>query len=249
MSSNIKPNVEEHFDDYASTGRWQALLREKVDSNNFPYIIRFDWYKDIMNTLLPDSVLDVGCGSGDFVTIVPNSISRYKGMDISEQMLVATKDIIDKLPQAEQEKYSLVQSSFETYEDSQDYDFILASGFLEYFVELKPIIEKLYQLTSDNGHLAIQVPNREFFRWKGIALAKENDKGFSHHRISGSECDQLMAEAGYTKVQGDYINHYYYPYKRIFPKLHIIFDKLLSPYTPVSFSRKRASMYCGVYKK
>ena len=164
-------------------------------------------------------------------------------------MVLAARKIIKTLPEIHHKKFTVEQSSFLDYQDQSNFDLVLASGFLEYFKHLQPIADHLFKLTAVGGFLAIQVPNREFFRWNGVALAEEKDKGFYHHRISGEECDELMHNSGFEKSYGNYINHFYSPYGRFFPRLHVFLDKHLRKITPRETSRKKASMYCGVYKK
>jgi SAM-dependent methyltransferase len=243
------PNVKEHFDAYAETGRWQSLYSKNVSAKNFPFIVRLKWYRDVIQILAPKTVLDIGCGSGDFISIIPDSTELYRGVDLSEHMVIATQKIIAQLPEDRRIRFSAEQSDFKSYQGKDHFDFILASGFLEYFDDLQPVVNRLYELTAVGGYLAIQVPNREFFRWNGISLIEEKNKSFKHYRISGDECDALMVEAGYEKIQGDYINHFYYRYTSTFPRLHIFLDRVLRKITPRAISRIRSSMYCGVYKR
>jgi SAM-dependent methyltransferase len=248
MNSN-NPSVEQYFDDYAETGSWQSLYSNKVSKKNFNFIIRLNWYREVISTLLPKSVLDIGCGSGDFISIIPNSTELYRGVDLSEQMVVATQKIIAQLPKDRQKHFLAEKSDIKNYQGKDNFDFVLASGFLEYFDDLQPVVNRLYELTAVNGYLAIQVPNREFFRWKGISRVEEKNKGFKHHRISADECDALMKAAGYEKIQGDFINHFYYRFTSAFPRLHIVLDRVLRKVTPKALSCVRSSMYCGVYKR
>lgn len=247
MNDSRRPGVEEHFDDYARTGRWQALY-QGINRKNFPFLLRLHWYRDRLRERAPASVLDIGCGSGDFIGALPRGTRRYLGLDLSAKMVDATRAVIAQLPAGRRGNFDAVQASFLEYAGKERFQFVIASGLIEYFEELPPVVARFADAIEPDGCVAVQVPNREFFRWQGVALADEQDKGFRHHRISGEECDRLMRDAGYDKLRGDYINHFYWRFSGRLPRLHILLDKLLRGVTPRAVSRRRASMYCGLYR-
>ena len=60
---------------------------KNINSNNFPFFLRIKWFEKIINKISPDNILDVGCGSGDFIPIIPTTISSYLGIDLSMSMI------------------------------------------------------------------------------------------------------------------------------------------------------------------
>lgn len=251
MTANNKHTefVKNHFETYASTGKWQSLYSKNINSNNFPFFLRIKWFEKIINKISPDNILDVGCGSGDFIPIIPTTISSYLGIDLSMSMIKSANIIIKEFPKNIQKKFQAHQTEFMSFNPKKKYDFILSSGFLEYFENLKEVCQKLYKLNNKNSYLAIQVPNREFYRWKGISLEKKSDKGFAHYRISKEECDEILKSVGYKKISGEYINVFFFNYSHKFPRLHVLLNRLLNNLFSDNFLKRRSSMYCGLYKK
>ena len=241
--------VKDHFETYASTGRWQSLYSKNINSNNFSFYLRLKWFEKIVLTNIPINILDVGCGSGDFIPIIPHSINSYLGIDLSKNMIKSADDIVKKLPQKVQKKFHVKHAEFMNFKSKNKFDFILSSGFLEYFKNLKEVCLNLYNLNNKGGYLAIQVPNREFFRWKGISLEKKIDKGFAHYRLSDKECDQILESVGYRKISGEYVNIFFFKYCHKFPKLHVFLNFFLQNLFSKNYLKKRSSMYCALYKK
>ena len=90
-------------------------------------------------------------------------------MDFSKEMIISARKRFDAV---KGENDSSVDVSFEqadilTYAPDITFDFIIASGLTEYFEEIKLVFEKFYELTRPGGVVAVQTPNRNFFRWHG----------------------------------------------------------------------------------
>jgi SAM-dependent methyltransferase len=249
MKSDNEKAVEEHFDGYAASHKWQDLYEKELNKDNVAFALRLDAYADLIRELQPGSVLDLGCGSGDYLPVIPAQ-TRYHGVDISAVMIRSVQEKIDQLPPERRAHTSCEVAAISEMSANTAYDFILASGFVEYFDDVAPIVEKMAALTNREGYVATQVPNRLYYKFEGVRHWQSEGKAFRHHRMTREECDEIHADVGLEKVRGFYFDHLYFPKSRKwFPKLHYILDSRFAKLTPENFSRKFATGYLGLYRK
>jgi ubiquinone/menaquinone biosynthesis C-methylase UbiE len=106
-------------------------------------------------SLAGQSVVDLGCGFGDFYEFLCSSDmtpSKYVGIDISDEMLKVAKEIHSEIPGVTFINRPLMDSTQETY------DFAVASGSLNYNLKvdmdlyLKDFLE-VYKLRVRKGLL------------------------------------------------------------------------------------------------
>lgn len=242
--------VKAHFDQYAASHRWQNLYERSLNKDNVSFALRLDAYADLLRELRPASVLDLGCGSGDYLVAMPSDRTRYHGVDISPEMIQSLKDKIAGLPEARRAVTTAEVVAISEMDVAQKYDFLLASGFVEYFEDMEPIVRKMAELTTPGGYVATQVPNRLYRKHKGLRYWSSPDKNFRHHRLTGEELDEVHAKAGLQKVRGFYIDHEYFPKSRkLSPRLFRALNRRFTYSTPEWFSRRYASGYIGLYRK
>lgn len=242
--------VKSHFDDYARRGEWQALYLESGTNFSVPFQLRFEKFAEFLRESSPVSVLDAGCGSGDFVTAIPDTVRKYRGVDFSEQMIISARARFEANTNGQRRcDIRFDAGDILAYSPGETFDFVLASGLTEYFDEIEPVISKLFSLTSRGGFAAIQTPNRNFFRWKGQHKILSGGKGFAHHRLSYDELDALAIKVGFLKVRGSFVNHVLVPYSHKVPILHRTLDRLIGQRLPEGLAERRASMYVGLYTK
>ena len=241
--------VKSHFDEYARRGEWQSFYLKSGANFSVPFQLRFEKFSEFLSQVAPKSVLDAGCGSGDFVAVMPNTVEIYRGIDLSEQMINSARDRFE----ADGNERKPFKISFDAvdilaYSPGETFDFVLASGLTEYFDDIEAVFSKLYALTTNGGFAAVQTPNRNFFRWKGQHKVLSADKGFAHHRLSYDELDALAERVGFRKVGGAFVNHVLIPYSLKMPLLHRMLDSI-GQRLPNQVAEKRASMYVGFYVK
>jgi len=249
MNIEVNENIQQHFDEYAITHEWQSYYEKGLNSGNCNFHLRFNAYKRIVEQYSPETLLDLGCGSGDFLSLCINSETMYHGVDFSKEMIASVNQKIQKLPEEVKKRFSCEQGTVESMKNDVQYDFVLASGLLEYFEDLKPVATIMHQSTKSGGLLAVQVPNSEYYRWHNKEQKINEKKNFLHHRITKDECDSLFTSLGYRLVKGHFVNHIYFPLSLKFPKLYVFLSDFLGPVTPEFISRRFASMYIGVYQK
>lgn len=250
MSESLTKLVEKHFDQYASNTKWQSYYKLNNKSFNYAFKLRQDCFRNFMDKVQPTSVLDVGCGSGDFLMDLPSSVKTYHGFDLSREMIEASNNLyVNQLkPSLKSLDVKFTVAQVQSFTPEIKFDFVIASGLTEYFDDIQQVVCKLSSFVASGAYVAIQTPNRKFFRWKGQHKIFSKEKSFSHHRLSCDELDNMATEAGLTKITGCFVSY-------SVPKLinnqftqrlinRIAKTNILNP-----FSEKLASMYIALYRK
>ena len=240
-------NIRDHFDQYARTGAWQSSYSGAINTTSAGYLLRRDCYADLLSSLQPTSVVDVGCGSGDYLDVLPNTVKSYLGLDFSREMVVAAQKKADESGQSAKRQVSFLQADVLAINLGRQFDFVIASGLIEYFEDIGAAAAGLSKLIKPGGHIAVQTPNRNFYRWRGLHYQPSPGKSFQHHRISFEECDSYFVGAGLRKVAGIFFSHNYFPTAERFPRLYMMMCKRLRGATPRPLSAKIARNYLGVY--
>ena len=137
MSQNIFDN-EAFFENYRS-------IRNKVDNYN-------DMLEQpAMKMLLPDlkdkTVLDMGCGFGrNCMDFVQRGAKKVTGIDISENMLAVAKT------ENADENIKYMRLDIENIDKlNLKFDFIYSSLAIHYIADFNSLIEKIYNILSDDG--------------------------------------------------------------------------------------------------
>lgn len=94
-------------------------------------------------------VLDVGCGSGNFLQALPEDVNKI-GVDID-------KNSID-IAQEHNKDIKFICSDFESLDFDDDIDLITMYHVLEHLSSPKKVLERLNTLSNDNTKLMIEVP-------------------------------------------------------------------------------------------
>ena len=144
MVSTHKDLLRTHFDSYART--WHDRLTNHV------YAMRYRAVERMVGTRPFDSVLDVGCGTGDFAQLFDPARTRYLGIDISEQMIAESR----RLFPAHQFKVA-DGDAIEAADESVD--LVLSIGVLEYLPDPVNHLKELARVTKPGGSIVITVPN------------------------------------------------------------------------------------------
>ena len=120
--------------------------------------------KKLLNKLSPQkkTLLDVGCGTGEFLEVMKNHGWTVAGMETAKE----AKDIASK-------------EGIEVFDDlvniKSKFDIITMWHVLEHIHDVPAIMDNLYRLLSDDGFLIIAVPNidsidAKFYKDNWIAL-------------------------------------------------------------------------------
>ncbi len=128
-------------------------------------------FRNILKNISGDnlSVLDIGGGIGDLLSLVKASDSRIKETHVVDFAESARKA-------AERQGHVFHSQRIEDYKAGRNFDLILLINLLEHVSDPRLIMEKLREIVSPRGLIVIKTPNidtvdRYFFRnhnWGGL---------------------------------------------------------------------------------
>ena len=138
------------------------------------------WYKFLKTYMkTKGEVLDLGCGTGEFIYRLLKDDFAVTGVDISEGMLeMAEKKIKSK--NLKNNDYKLVKADIVNYEHNNEADYIMCNfdtvNYFENKTEFKKFISKSYKNLKKGGYLIFDIVTEEIFEEifeNGIFLDEE----------------------------------------------------------------------------
>ncbi|NEO76804.1 non-ribosomal peptide synthetase [Moorena sp. SIO4G3] len=146
FNEQIKNGESEITDPFFNISGW----RSSYDNQLIPVEQMRIWAGDIVTQILaqkPESVWEIGCGTGMLLFQIAPQTQKYLGTDISNISLEYTKQQIEQEP----DKYSHVSLAQKRAEDMADvapnsFDAVLLSSIVQYF----PSVEYLLQVIENS---------------------------------------------------------------------------------------------------
>jgi len=160
-SSDQQKQVKEVFEKHAD--KWFSKAQNK--SNNSINIIQqrnqFVEYIALKFLKKKDSILDVGCGTGDLVFSLLEKEFEAFGIDFAKSMIDKAKIEAEKNNHS-QERFTTI--SFFDFKPKTKLNMISANGFIEYISqgELTEFLNKTHSYLEKNGLLVFSSRNRLF---------------------------------------------------------------------------------------
>ena len=99
---------------------------------------------------LTDSLLDIGCGSGEFLALC-DFVDNRLGIDFSEKMITIAGEKYPHIP--------FKKTSIEDFTSEVKYSAIIAFSVLPYIRDDIPVYSKIYGMLKDNGLFICTYPN------------------------------------------------------------------------------------------
>lgn len=138
-----------------------------------------------------DSVLDLGCGEGYCLTVIPKA-KKIVGIDISRVALERAKELI-----AERNIDATLK-----FGDAQDlrleggFDKILCSEVLEHVPDPERVMKNIYSLLNPNGLIVVSVPDELRIRRMMSLIKKLGLSRFLHAARKHEDYEWHLHEAG-----------------------------------------------------
>lgn len=129
-----------------------AKFYEKLSMHSWYYETN-KWEFEVASQIIaehnPASVLEIGCGSGNFLDMIQDVAGHVEGLDINE----------DAIRKCRSKGITACKGNIESLNNT--YDFIALFEVLEHLNGLSDIFEKLLARLNPDGRLIIAVPNPE----------------------------------------------------------------------------------------
>ena len=109
-----------------------------------------------------EKIIDIGCGSGMSTIALANQFPKAQiiGVDLSEQMLEKAKEL-------EIEAKWIKRDCSMPLEDLGKFDLVFSNAFLQWLPNQEQFLKQTKRILSEEGILAIQVPNWDNMPIKG----------------------------------------------------------------------------------
>jgi 2-polyprenyl-3-methyl-5-hydroxy-6-metoxy-1,4-benzoquinol methylase len=140
-------SVQRHFD--ATARSFDAIYSSPTVADR---VFRRDMYERFRRTLAAchpvagKSVLDIGCGSGQYTIALANrGAGQVVGLDFAVNMLKIAAERARRA--GVEDRCRFVSGEFVTHEFARSFEYILAVGVFDYIEDPRPLLEKARALT------------------------------------------------------------------------------------------------------
>jgi ubiquinone/menaquinone biosynthesis C-methylase UbiE len=136
------------------------------------------------------TVLDLGCGTGEYINEVNEVACRVIGVDLSLNMLIYLKS-------CDPNSIVVNGSAYRLPFPNNIFDVVYSIGVLEY-IQVMPVLQECLRVLKPNGTLVLTTPNRHsarklVLRW----LRRKNPRQSQAAYYSREQCIMFLSSAGY----------------------------------------------------
>lgn len=167
------------------------LSRSRVVSWAFSYLCYLTHIRELAVSLGPRSVLDVGCGEGRFLGMLPPSVERRVGVDLSARALRFARAFYPEIEFLGTDAAEL----------DETFDLVVSIEVLEHVPDeqVAPFLRTLAERTRPDGHVIVCVPTTV------MALQRKHYRHYDSHlfeeqlRASGAALSIASLEFVYAR--------------------------------------------------
>jgi ubiquinone/menaquinone biosynthesis C-methylase UbiE len=125
--------------------------------------------KDLFNDISPKNILDLGCGDGGLIDIIPPNVA-YHGIDISPTQIALARKHIKKIGRknATIEEGDILDLKIK----SNSYDAILLCDVIEHVLDPDKLLREAKRITKDGGYIILGIPNESLWELTRLALLR-----------------------------------------------------------------------------
>jgi len=159
----------------------------------------YRWIADLINVMLSNRLLDVGCGTGCLLYEASKKNVTIFGMDISHEALSKAKNRLPfiKACVADGEKIPFKDSSF---------DNVISLGSIEHFLSPESGIMEIRRVLRNNGHAILLLPNSFYLGdiFRVLFKAKPEEQWQIQEKLLTKEQWRLLIEKNGLMVEKVY---------------------------------------------
>lgn len=155
------------FDGFADTfdtfydGKRRPLMQWIDRRFRSDMFLRFEMAFAVLGELKDKSVLDIGCGSGPYLTeALRRGASRVTGIDPAPRMLELTRERMERLNLSE--KVTLIEGYFPQTRPAAKHDCAIVMGVMDYVEDASGFVRSLHEIVT--GRAAVSFPSTHWFR-------------------------------------------------------------------------------------
>ncbi|MCP4649020.1 MAG: malonyl-ACP O-methyltransferase BioC [PVC group bacterium] len=119
-----------------------------------------------INIQYPGTILDVGCGTGNFSQLLRTKFAQAKitGVDISEEMIQHAKI------RCKQDDIKFIVADAERMDCCERFDLITSNATMQWFEDLPEVLNKYKNMLEDQGMIIISLFGPQTFRELNVCL-------------------------------------------------------------------------------
>jgi ubiquinone/menaquinone biosynthesis C-methylase UbiE len=231
---NEKEDVLKHFEGQAISRRWESLYSGKTGTS-YNFIVRRQTVLSMISQLEFSSVIDLGCGTGDYASYFLDRDIEYIGVDNSGEMIKRASCLY---PGVSFE----VGDVEELHYPSRRFDLALAVGLIEYFPNPDRLIKETHRILKIGGYLVVQAPHPSLAlkanRIAGVIinpflriLMHQRGEAVIHHLLyTKSTLVDLIEPHGFKHCTSSYCNYQFiaWPLSQFFDKTQVPISKRIT---------------------
>ena len=171
---------------------WLENLQQADRYNN--------WIFEQIKPYLGNSVLEVGCGNGNFTVFLAKECSSVMGIDLDSEYVELARTRLQQKTLAQKTEINIIQGDVLELDTDQRFDAIALLDVLEHIEDDVAILQKLNRLLKPGGNLIVKVPALN-------SLYGEMDRAIGHYRrYSNRTIAETFAKANLSVPKTWYFN-------------------------------------------
>jgi 2-polyprenyl-3-methyl-5-hydroxy-6-metoxy-1,4-benzoquinol methylase len=131
------------FDDIYETDK--SFVRQARDKFRGTVTNRLLYVQQVAESVKPQSILDVGCGSGRFAVDLAVRGAEVTGLDFAEGMLTLARQRAETEGVAD--RCEFLNEDFLAWDPRRHFDLVLAMGVFDYVKDAAPLLSKMTKVT------------------------------------------------------------------------------------------------------
>jgi SAM-dependent methyltransferase len=166
---------------------------------------RFDWVMEKAGDVRGKQIVDIGCGSGRFVSaLARRGAAHVTGVDVAPEMLKLARELVAKDGVAD--SCSFVQTDVLHWNPGEQFDLSIAIGFWDYIAEPSSRLRVIRRMTR--GTFLSAWPR--LWTWRTpIRKARLTTLGCPVYFFRREEVHRLLREAGFGVTGFDVVGKLY----------------------------------------
>lgn len=205
------PQVEKYWNDVANdfdaiySGRKSAFGRAMDRWLRQDMFGRFDWVMRTAGQVSGQSICDIGCGSGRFVTeLAKRGARRVVGVDVAPQMLKLAGELVAQ--QGVADRCEFFNADIEHWTSKEQFDLVIAIGFWDYIADARSRLARIRGISRSRFLSAW--PRAETWR-APVRKARLSVLGCPVYFYRQDEVTRLLTEAGFVIKSTEVIGQLY----------------------------------------
>lgn len=152
------------WDDFASTRRVQIESGKDLTFSE----VFLPYYVDLVTELRPESLLEVGCGTGHLSTILSNHVRTAVAIEPSAGMYAVAEQVVKG------SGVQLFRSRAEEYKSANPFDLIVSHMVLQLVDNLESFVASVAQFMGNESLFVFAIPHPCFYNeYKGFFVPSE----------------------------------------------------------------------------